>query len=668
MVTASQAYRLLDEWSHHRPSQNLSRVRTLCPCFFVSLAIVAISGCATTVKQNDWNAYTGPGAEYFRKQEYKLPYVPDPLEPMNRIVWAVNDVILFDVIEPVTAAWRFIVPQSVRSHLVNAARNIRYPVRAVNNLLQGDFGKARDETLRFVVNSTVGILGLFDPAAKWGIEAAPEDLGLTFVKWGWADSPYVVLPLVGPSTVRDALGQVGDVFLDPTTYFFPAGLATRFIEESEVLSGAKRMVRTNYDAYGLVRYGWTISRWPRGMRMEEVEGDGPALQTLGAAHFESQDPWFFSRAREFAVTLPSTGRKLPYDVWMQPGLAPIVYIVPGMGAHRDASDVNALAEMVYNRGHSVVTISSTFNYEFMEKAATGPVPGFAPADARDVHMVLIAISRDIQERFPNRISAQVLMGMSLGAFHGLYIAAGAHRLDDSLVDFDRFVLLNPPVALRYAAQQLDAFYNVPLTFPETHRDEHVRAIMQQLADGVRNDSSTLDKSIPISEEDAQFLIGLSFRVVLHDAIWSSQQRLDKGILKSRLDPLRRAPVSDEIFDFSFMEYFYAFVLPCCTEQDANIDTGLKMFELMDARSLEGAFPTDGTVRVFSSANDFLLTDADRQWLTQTFGEANVTFEATGGHMDSLLKPEVQRKIMDSLEDLRFVRHRIVKYDQRMAAP
>ena len=276
--------------------------------------------------------------------------------------------------------------------------------------------------------------------------------------------------------------------------------------------------------------------------------------------------------------------------------------------------------------------------------------------ASDVHMALSAISHDLKERYPDRIGAQVLMGMSLGGFQGFYIAAGAHRLDDSLVDFDRYVLLNPPVTLLFAAQQLDAFYNVPLTFPETQRDEQVIAILQQITQDVANGSSTQEKKISISEEEAQFLIGLSFRVVLHDAIWSSQQRLDTGILKSRLDPLRRAPVSDEILDFSFLEYFHAFVLPCCMERDATIDTGEEMFKLMDARSLTDTLPTDGTIRVFSSVDDFLLTDADRQWLTHTFGEENVTFEETGGHTGSLGRPEVQRKIMDSLEDLRLVLH------------
>ncbi len=651
IVTTSEARRIADERLGWQPSRRVVLVSNSRLCFCLLFAIVAVGGCSTAVQRNDWSAYTGPGAEHFRKQEYKLPYVPDPLEPTNRVAWAANDFVLFGVIEPVTAVWRFLVPQCIRSHLVNAAENITYPVRAVNNLLQGKFDKARDETHRFVINTTVGVLGLFDPAAEWGIAPAPEDLGLTFVQWGWTDSHYVVVPFLGPSTVRDAIGEFGDLFLDPTTYFYPAGWVTRFVEGSEVIGGAKHFVRTNYDAYGLVRQGWTISRSPNVVELEAADGAGPAAQTLGVALLRNHDLRFFSRARSLAVELQSTGEKLPYEVWMHPGVAPIIYIVPGMGAHRRASEVLALASMAYQDGFSVVTISSAFNFEFMQKAATVPTPGFAPADAGDVHTALSAISRDLEQRFPNRIGAQVMMGLSLGAFHGLYIAAGAAGADDSLIDFDRYVLLNPPVALRYAAEQLDTFYNVPLTFPEAHRDEHVRAILSRIAGDVVVDSNAPAEGILLSEDDAKFLIGLSFRVVLHDTIWCSQDRHDSGVLKSPLDRWRRAPVSDEIFDFSFIEYFYAFVLPWYTGDEYSIDAERAMFTLLDARSLTRTLPRDGTVRVFSSENDFLLTGDDRHWLIDTLGESNVTFEPTGGHAGSLRKPEVQQRIMNSLEDL-----------------
>ena len=619
--------------------------------------IMLCAGCAVAPKSADWSAYDGPGAEHFRKEEYRLPYTPDPLEPTNRIVWAVNDFILFDLVEPVSAGWRFIVPQGVRSHLVTAAKNITYPVRLISNLLQGRFGQAGNETQRFVINSTVGVLGLFDEAAEWGIKPAPEDLGRTFVRWGWTDSPYLILPVVGPSSVRDALGLAGDTLLDPTTYYFPAGVVKGFVEGSEVIGDAKRAVRTNYDAYAPARYAWAAARWLDGMEFEELTGDGPASDTLGFVSLTYHDPWFPAGARRLAVALPSTGKKLPYDAWIQRGPAPIVYFVPGAGAHRESRHVLALAEMAYARGCSVVTISSAMNFEFMETAATVAVPGFAPADAHDVHVALDAISRDLKGRFPNRIGAEVLMGMSLGAFHGIYIAAGADPSHEALLAFDRWILLNPPVSLRYAAEQLDAYYNVPLTFPESQRDDHVRAILHRALQAVRDGASGSGGRFSFFEEESRFLVGVDFRVLLHDAIWNSQRRLKRSILKNPLNPLRRAPVSNEILDYSFLEYFYAFVLPCCQQRERAATTADEMFWQMDARSIADSLPSDGTVRVFSSDNDFLVSDADRLWLIQTFGQSNVDLEPRGGHTGALTQPETQRRIMDSLEDLLTVRDR-----------
>ncbi len=94
---------------------------------------------------------------------------------------------------------------------------------------------------------------------------------------------------------------------------------------------------------------------------------------------------------------------------MQPESAPLLYILPGLGGHRDAKSALALAEMGFRRGFSVVTISSALNFDFMENAATAAVPGYPPVDARDVHRALDAIARDLAERHPGRITRRALM-------------------------------------------------------------------------------------------------------------------------------------------------------------------------------------------------------------------------------------------------------------------
>jgi len=617
------------------------------------MALIGVVSCTAVPQRRDWSSYSGPGAAYFRQPEYKLPYVADPLEPTNRVIWAANDFLLFELLEPVSSAWRFIVPQSIRSHLVNAVHNLLFPVRAANNLLQANIQGAGHETVRFVINSTVGLLGLFDRAADRGFKPAKEDedLGRTIIRWGWEDSTYVMLPLAGPSTVRDTVGRAGDLFLDPTTYNLQAALGARFVWYSETISAAKRLARSVYDAYGLERYGWSVYRWLGSDEFQEAEVDGPAAQSLRAQFFSADDPWFLSRGRCWSVRIPSTDRKLPYDAWMQAHPAPVVFILPGMGAHRRSDRTIALAEMVYRRGFSAVTVSSALNFEFMENAATEEIPGAATIDASDVHEALDAVLHDLEKKFSGRLTGRVLMGLSLGAFHCLYIAAETTRPYNKLVDFDRYVLLDTPVSLRHAAEQLDAYYNAPLAFPEEQRDDHVRAVLHRAGVDLLSSRVTEDDEIPFSEVEARFLVGLSFRISLHDVIWSTQRRRNMGVLATPLNPLHRAPATDEILDYSFMEYFYAFVWPYYRDLEREFSSVQRMFELADARALTGSLPADGRVRVFVNANDFLLAPEDIQWLIDTFGEAHVTVRPSGGHAGSLHRREIQQQIMDSLLDM-----------------
>ncbi len=608
-------------------------------------ALPGVLGCAAAVQRNDWSTYRGPGAVYFQQEEYQLPLAPDPLEPVNRLFTGLNDIVLFDGVAAVSAAWRWLTPPPARDCLVNAAANLEYPGRALNHLLQGQFEQAGSETRRFLINSTLGLAGLFDRAAAQGIPAAPTDTGNTLVAWGWRNSTYLVLPLVGPRTPRDTLGLVGDAALDPTTYFFPAGLIKSFVVGSEQIPALKRYSRTSYDPYEPTRMVWMASRPPvAAAAMPSAGSDRAARETLRAAEFRFQDPWFPARARTHRVRLRQRGRPLGCEVWLQPEPAPMVFILPGLGAHRRSQQAVALAEMVYRGGFSAVTLSSTMNFDFMTTAASTPVPGFAPTDARDCHRALDAVAAQLRRRYGARITATVLLGASLGAYHTLMIAT--ERSGGPLVDFDGYLALYPAVSMRDGAERLDAMYNVPLSFSLETRDERVRGIVQsvsQMAMGGRPQ--------PLSEDDARFSIGLSYRLALHDVIWCSQERQDLGVLKTQRHPLRRMAASQEIYDFSFVEYFYAFVLPYALQVGPDQpETAEQMFERMDLRFLADDLRANPRIRVLTNCNDFLLDDGDREWLAEVFG-SRLVLEQSGGHMGNIGDPEVQGRIIESITDL-----------------
>ena len=170
------------------------------------LALVAtttlVTGCATTRSAID-------SVKTASKEE-------DPFEPVNRVIYTVNDKVDRAVFKPIAQGYEKIVPDPVRNCVANVFGNIADVPASLNNFLQGKIRDGGSDLCRVGVNTTVGILGCFDIASKWGFEKHNEDFGQTLGVWGVPSGPYVVLPLFGPSTVRDAAALFVDSQTDPT--------------------------------------------------------------------------------------------------------------------------------------------------------------------------------------------------------------------------------------------------------------------------------------------------------------------------------------------------------------------------------------------------------------------------------------------------------------------
>lgn len=142
----------------------------------------------------------------------------DPWEGFNRGVFAFNEFVDRYFLKPVAKAYDWVTPDPVDDSISNVYKNLGEVGNFVNDLLQGKFSEASHDAGRFLVNTTVGIGGLFDPATKLGLERNEEDFGQTFANWNLESGPFVMLPLFGPSTVRDALGRIPDAFTSPQRY------------------------------------------------------------------------------------------------------------------------------------------------------------------------------------------------------------------------------------------------------------------------------------------------------------------------------------------------------------------------------------------------------------------------------------------------------------------
>src|ERR1051325_3073241 len=152
--------------------------------------------------------------------------VPDPIEPFNRGIYALNKGILTGLVKPTAKVYRHVVVKPIRTGIGNFGKNITFPGRLINNVLQWKWDRARDETWRFCCNTTVGVAGFMDVATKWKIPKWDADFGQTLGQWGWKPQCYVMLPIFGPSNERDTLGLAAETAANPLTYFAPYSAAT----------------------------------------------------------------------------------------------------------------------------------------------------------------------------------------------------------------------------------------------------------------------------------------------------------------------------------------------------------------------------------------------------------------------------------------------------------
>jgi len=215
--------------------------------------------------------------------------VPDPIEPLNRQFFRFNDVLDQHVMVPVTNAYQYVVPSPVRVCIRRVFRNLKSPVYFVNNLFQLRFRDAAETAAGFALNSTAGFIGLFDPGSEVGWEQHPADFGETLGMFGVPSGPYLVVPLLGPSTVRDGAGDLVDRAFDPLTYLFGVGDliyiggSSGFVTREENAKALAALRDSSVDYYAAMRSAFTQNRESRIAELRARLGCTPKQQETAAA-------------------------------------------------------------------------------------------------------------------------------------------------------------------------------------------------------------------------------------------------------------------------------------------------------------------------------------------------------------------------------------------------
>ena len=210
----------------------------------------------------------------------------DPLEPINRAIFGLNNALDKAILEPTAKGYRKL-PSPVQSGISNFLGNLKLPLVILNQVLQGQVPNAVESTSRFFVNSTVGIFGFIDVATEIGLEATDEDFGQTFASWGVGDGFYIVLPIFGPSNARDAVGTALTYTLDPVNAYLvregeawavPARATANAVDyRSKIIDEVNALRNNSVDYYAAVRSSYYQNRKAAIENVDRIELPAPII-------------------------------------------------------------------------------------------------------------------------------------------------------------------------------------------------------------------------------------------------------------------------------------------------------------------------------------------------------------------------------------------------------
>lgn len=600
----------------------------------------------------------------------------DPLERVNRGSFWLNHRVILGLIEIPARGYRRITPNFLREGIDNFATNLTGPRRILNNLFQGSWRRAGTESKRFLANTTIGLLGLFDPATDWWeIPFHDEDFGQSLGRHGLPPGAPLEAPLLGPSNPRDLLAGVVDWLMNPLSYVPGAGLVVRFNGFSMRLAEYDSALRSVDDPYVAFRDLSTLSREGAVRDFAAAPPPPPSVEvppppfagadravadsatrldhfpdldrhssSLLAFLFEPEDINFFLRARERNVPMTATGRELPVRLWRNGTGSPVVFILPGLGAHPAAGGVVALAELHFNEGCTVVALPSTFHAEFSRNASSVPLPGHVEIDARDTHQAMLDVLDWLHTRYdyPPDVPALVV-GQSYGGLHALVISELDRRAGHPR--FTGFLALNPSINMEHGVETLDRLFEAEYLPADPGGEDPRIASLLRASQLFRRPRQMGEAPPAVRADDAMFGIGVYFRMRLRDALFETQRRQDLGVLRTPASGWRREPRYEEIMAIGFGDYAREFLTPHFGEPSVE-----SLFARGDLRRLQSGLAGNDRVRVIHTADDFLLGPGDLAFLRETLGDRLTLFDR-GGHCGNYHMPQVQRAFREQARAL-----------------
>jgi len=631
----------------------------------------------------------------------------DPLEGMNRSLFIGSNFLLKWLFRPLAVAYTTVVPRPAIKVIDKISDHVEYPKRFLSCLLQGKFQDSGISTVRFVVNSTVGVVGAWDASDYFfGMKKRDEDFGQAFGSWGIDSGCYVFLPGIGPGNMLHAVGKIFDSAVDVKNFPYAYGAQTTAVSHRLLVNyeDYDMILKTSADPYQVIKNFWYIRHKNQVeddqlkiknteyaktkqspsykdleyIKMDSYASQGAEIDTLKGMFFDVQkekkssfhylSPFntdFVNEGKTYSIKVHEGKDEMEYHFWKQEGnpKAALILITPGLGAHHRSDKVLAMAERLHAKGFAVAAISSSFNWHFMETAASTPAPGLIPVDAADTRNAWAKVLKQIMGKDikPKRV---IMFGYSLGALYTLYIA----KLEEqrNTLGIDRYLAINPPVDLIYGMTQLDNYYNIHKQWSENELVEHgTIALGKMMAISKKHyllhddDDPVIptrydDKHHPlnIEKDEAKFLVGYAFKMTLQEMMHSMHRRGKLPHIKSKYKWHDKTDTYNEFLKINFQDYLKkVFIHHHKNRFGKNISEEEFMGKIAyhsHMKSFKNHFVDNPDIRIVHTTNDFLVHDKSRRWLKETFKEKIVFFEH-GGHLGNLHFNKAHKQIYNFLK-------------------
>lgn len=604
----------------------------------------------------------------------------DPWEKFNRKVFVFNLKANKYVIRPVNIVWASIIPQYGMDRIENFYNNLSFPVRLVGGLLQKDFTAAGQETKRFLINTTIGLAGLYDPAkSKFKLDPREEDIEQALAYHKVKQGPYLVLPIVAQGNMRDLGGQLADVFLNPC--FYIAGPVTAISAGVSVVNGSTymqpivKMIDDTYadpyevskQLYGLERYIKKTNMDRKDVYLEKAtsqnvvkinnisedsnltnvvqpdiqldnfKSQGSIVDSMRSMLFDNKkldksmwselSVWnktFNKRIKTSSISLDYKHPKYEYRYILQKDkTAPVAILYPSIGESIMSSQSTVLAKILYDEGYSVIIQGSHFQWEFVKSMPDGYKPGLPSQDAYYLRKITSIILNDIQAKYAFKFDKKIIVGSSFGGMATLFVAA--QEENENTLGISNYISINPPIEIFFALKQLDKYCEDWKNNPSDIKPraaitaEKVIQVSQRVSDEkVKNKPETL----PLNKDEAELAMGFVMKQKLSDVIFT----IEKGSRSEKNDLYKT------INNMSFYDYAKKYLIA-----DQNESTELLNYD-SSLYSLSDFLQKNNKYKIYHSLDDCFVNPEQLSWLKEQTHSKSVFF-SNGSHLGFLYRKE-----------------------------